>query len=71
METLGPRLAVATINKLERFQFDIATAFLNGIVEEEIYLEPPQGLLVGEGKCLKLVKALYGLRQAPKAWNEA
>jgi len=49
-------------------QFDVTTAFLNGILEEEVYLELPDGVKALQRKCLRLVKALYGLKQAPKAW---
>lgn len=56
---------------LQYVQFDIATAFLNGKVDEELYLKPPEGLRVGKGKTLKLFKSLYGLKQAPRVWNNA
>jgi hypothetical protein len=51
-------------------QMGVKTAFLNGFVEEEVYIEHPQGFEVSEREshmCL-LRKALYGLKQAPKAW---
>ena len=51
---------------------DIKTAFLNGDLEEEIYIEQLEGYVVHgqEHKVCKLVKSLYGLKQAPKQWHE-
>jgi hypothetical protein len=50
---------------------DVKSAFLNGDLEEEAYVEQPPGFVKHgkEGKVLRLKKALYGLRQAPRAWN--
>ncbi|RVW63370.1 Retrovirus-related Pol polyprotein from transposon TNT 1-94 [Vitis vinifera] len=49
---------------------DVKTAFLNGDLEEEIYMDQPEGCVVpGRRKRCKLVKSLYGLKQAPKQWH--
>ena len=51
-------------------QMDVKTSFLNGIIEEEVYIEQPEGFVVHEKEShiCKLKKALYGLKQAPRAW---
>ncbi|KAI3755705.1 hypothetical protein L1987_55511 [Smallanthus sonchifolius] len=65
-------LAIAAIRNLEVHQMDVKTAFLNGNLEEEIYMEQPEGFVaIGqEKKVCKLVKSLYGLKQAPKQWHQ-
>ena len=51
---------------------DVKTAFLNGDLDEEIYMEQPEGFVLpgNEKKVCKLVKSLYDLKQAPKQWYE-
>ncbi|CAI7739872.1 unnamed protein product [Closterium sp. NIES-53] len=49
-------------------QMDVTTAFLNGVVEEEIFMAQPEGFDDGSGRVLKLKKALYGLKQARRQW---
>lgn len=51
---------------------DVKTTFLNCIIEEEVYIEQPEGFVVHgkESHVCKLKKALYGFKQAPRAWYE-
>ena len=65
-------LAFASIYKLIVHQMDVKTAFLNDDLDEEVYMEQPEGFLLlrNEKKVCKLVKFLYGLKQAPKQWHE-
>ena len=49
-------------------QMDIKTAFLNGDLEHEIFVEPPDGYPESNSRVLKLCKSLYGLKQAPRQW---
>ena len=65
-------LAIAALRKLEIHQMDVKTAFLNGELDEEIYMDQPEGFSAPgqEGKVCKLVKSLYGLKQAPKQWHQ-
>jgi hypothetical protein len=51
---------------------DVKTSFLNGELDEEIYMDQPDGFIVPrqERKVCKLLKSLYGLKQAPKQWHE-
>eukprot|EP00253_Pinus_taeda_P032349 PITA_32349 len=54
----------------EIHQMDVKTAFLNGVIEEEIYIEQPEDFETHEKNSLvcRLKKALYGLKQVPRAW---
>ena len=48
---------------------DVNSAFLNGMLQEEVYVEQPKGF-VDPHRPYKLKKALYGLKQAPRAWYD-
>ncbi|GKE71469.1 retrotransposon protein, putative, ty1-copia subclass [Tanacetum coccineum] len=61
-------LAIAALRNLEVHQIDVKKAFLNGDLEEEIYMNQPEGFMAPglENKVCRLVKSLYDLRKAPK-----
>jgi len=67
------RVFLALVNHLdlECDQVDIKAAFLNGELDETVYLEPPEGSDVPVGKVLLLRKSLYGLKQSPRCFNKA
>ncbi|GJX85145.1 zinc finger, CCHC-type containing protein, partial [Tanacetum coccineum] len=70
--TIRLLLALAAIHNLVIYQMDVKTAFLNGDLEEEVYMKQPEGFVMpgNEHKVCKLVKSLYGLKQAPKQWHQ-
>ncbi|KAK3041344.1 hypothetical protein RJ639_002325 [Escallonia herrerae] len=63
-----PRRSKRAINNLEIHQMDVKTTFLNGDINEEIYIEQSEGFVAldQKRKVCKLVKSLYGQKQAPK-----
>jgi hypothetical protein len=63
-------ITLATKMKWKLHQMDVKTTFLKGVIEEEVYIEKPQGFDVEDKKShvCRLKKALYGLKQAPRAW---
>ncbi|CAM8965253.1 unnamed protein product [Rhodiola kirilowii] len=67
ISTIRLLIALASIHNFLVHQMDVKTAFLNGDLEEEIYMKQPEGFVVTgqEHKVCKIVKSLYGLKQAP------
>ncbi|GJY43905.1 zinc finger, CCHC-type containing protein [Tanacetum coccineum] len=70
--TIRLLLALAAIHNLVIHQMDVKTTFLNGDLDEEVYMKQPEGFIMpgNEHKVCKLVKSLYGLKQAPKQWHQ-
>ncbi|GKA07712.1 zinc finger, CCHC-type containing protein [Tanacetum coccineum] len=65
-------IAMASIYSLIIHQMDVKTTFLNGELEEEVYMNQPQGFIMpgNENKVCKMINSLYGLKQAPKQWHQ-
>jgi len=65
-------ISLVVVYNLIVHQMDVKSAFLNGELEEEIYMEQPEGFVIHgqENKVCKLKKSLYGLKQAPMKWHE-
>nr|GEY70838.1 zinc finger, CCHC-type [Tanacetum cinerariifolium] len=66
--TIRLLLSLAVFHNLMIHQMDVKTTFLNGDLDEEVYIKQPEGFVMpgNEHKVGKLVKSLYGLKQAPK-----
>ena len=71
LDSVRALLAVAAHEGWEVHHLDVKSAFLNGDLAEEVYVAQPPGFSIPgrEHQVLCLHKALYGLRQAPRAWN--
>jgi len=72
VETIRLVVALANINNWSIHQMVVKYAFLNGPLNEEVFVTQPPGFDVKnhESKVYRLWKALYGLKQAPRAWNK-
>jgi hypothetical protein len=72
LESIRILLAYATYHGFKLYQMDVKSAFLNGPIKEEVYVEQPPSFEDSEypSHVYKLSKALYGLKQAPRAWYE-
>ncbi|KAL2327527.1 hypothetical protein Fmac_020954 [Flemingia macrophylla] len=72
MEAIRLLLAFATYMRMTLYQMDVKSAFLNGIINEEVYVEQPPGFENEKAAThvFKLNKVLYGLKQAPRAWYD-
>jgi hypothetical protein len=70
MTTICTLIAVALIRQWYISQLDVKNAFLNGDLQEKVYMTSPPGVSHDSGYVCKFKKALYGLKQAPRAWFE-
>jgi transposase InsO family protein len=70
LEAIRILLAFAASRGFKLYQMDVKSAFLNGYIEEEVYVKQPPGFEHPKfpNHVFKLQKALYGLKQAPRAW---
>nr|GEY67436.1 hypothetical protein [Tanacetum cinerariifolium] len=70
--TIRLLLALAAIHNLVIHQMNVKIAFLNGDLDEKVYMKQPERFVMpsNEHKVCKLVKSLYGLKQAPKQWHQ-
>jgi hypothetical protein len=72
LESIRILVAYATHHDFKLYQMDVKSAFLNGTIKEEVYVEQPPGFEDQEypNHVYKLHKTLYGLKEAPRAWYE-
>jgi hypothetical protein len=72
LESIHILLAYATYHGFKLYQMDVKSAFLNGPIKEEVYVEQPPGFEDSKypNHVYKLSKALYGLKQALRAWYD-
>ena len=70
LTTIRLMLSIVTTKGLYLEQLDVKTAFLHGDLEEEIYMQQPEGFAEDDKEELvcRLTKSLYGLKQAPRQW---
>ena len=70
MTTIRTLIIVALICQWHIYQLDVKNAFLNGDLQENVFMAPPPGISYDSGYVCKLKKTLYGLKKAPRAWFE-
>ena len=70
-ESIRQMVALGASKGMQMHQMDVTTAFLYAPLDEEVYMEQPEGTMLSgsEGKVMGLLKCLYGLKQSPRQWN--
>lgn len=63
-------LTIALQKRCPIKQLDVNNAFLNGVLQEDIYMQQPPGFLQDSTRVCKLKTAIYGLKQTPRVWFE-
>lgn len=70
-DTVRALLAIEAANDYEMAQLDVKNAYLNGMLEHEVWMEPSEGLQLTDGKAkCRLIKAIYGLPESTYCWNK-
>ena len=72
LEAIKIMCSYACYKNFKLFQMDLKSAFLNGYIKDEVYVEQPPGFVDAKhpNHVFRLKKALYGLKQAPRAWYD-
>ncbi|GJU13053.1 zinc finger, CCHC-type containing protein [Tanacetum coccineum] len=72
ISTIRLLIVMASIHNLIIHQMDVKTAFLNGELDKEVYMNQPRGFIMpgNKNKVCKLIKSLYRLKQSPKQWHQ-
>ena len=70
LESVRIIFALAAKYNLELNQIDVSTAYLNGELDEKLYMLPPSGVPIQLGHCWHLKHSLYGLKQAGWTWHK-
>ena len=70
MTSIRTLIALATTRRWQLYQMDVKNAFLNVDLSEVVCMQPPPGVFAPPGHVCRLRRALYGLKQVPRAWYE-
>jgi hypothetical protein len=68
MDSLLALLAIDAANNWPIERMDVVSAYLAGVLDEDIYMTPPDGLGLPEGSTVQVIRALYGLKQSGRVW---